>query len=118
MVIQIFSGRIKYPLYKKLNPLWWFGNIDDKPPLGYNALTWALRNPFHNLTFYVIGVADRNYTVYGSDPICNCLADFNKNGGTWAVVAGWLPYVSYTQGRMVFYAGWQPNGKLGFKLTW
>lgn len=54
---------------KKLNPLWWFANDDDTvPPKEYHP-EWSkfrrnfywkyIRNPLHNFTFYVIGVADK-----------------------------------------------------------
>lgn len=65
--------------YKKLNPIWWLKNDDDPvPPRGYRPedpewkrkLFWAFRNPLHNLTFYVIGVADRTseFTRKGTYP--------------------------------------------------
>src|SRR5439155_22746449 len=52
----------RFSTWQKLNPLWWFGNADDPvPPKWYRPgkrmrkLTWSLRNPGHNFTFYVIG---------------------------------------------------------------
>src|SRR5882762_9122166 len=49
----------------KANPLWWFRNADQpKPEASYRpddkwrVLKWHIRNPLHNFTFYVIGVAD------------------------------------------------------------
>jgi len=74
---------------QKLNPIWWFGNIDDPNPCIYDwylkehckpiqtffskylkinlkkcnllcKLKWFLwRNPLHNFTFYVIGFKDK-----------------------------------------------------------
>ena len=52
----------------KLNPAWWMENSDDplpwwwrpEAPLDERKRTWMLRNPLHNFTSYVIGVADRH----------------------------------------------------------
>ena len=71
-VTGIVTGRIKKPLCLKLNPIWLLLNSDDpRPPIWYQpkrlnwlrTIMWYARNPFHNLQFYVIGVADRNYSM-------------------------------------------------------
>jgi hypothetical protein len=114
------------------NPLAWlgwafFGNEDDplwgdaafnpeqKDTLWWRA-KWWFRNPAHNLTFYVIGVAHREITRSGKYP--NDV--FNPEGGwNWAVTSyKWarLPFVSYA-GRVKFYAGWRERGNFGLKLT-
>ena len=107
---------------QKWNPLWWLGNADDPaPPEWYRpdargrVVTWQLRNPLHNFTFYVIGVADKPFTRTGKFPE----AVFAPDGGwNWAMTRHrWvrLPFVSYngTGGR--FYLGWRERGNFGGK---
>jgi hypothetical protein len=112
---QTITGRTQIPLATKLNPIWWFGNQDDP-----TSSFW--RNPLHNFTNYVVGVADQNYKVTGGGvaPLANSPSDAGKNGWNWSKihVGAGLPYVSYSSGNFNFYAGWQPSGKLGLKLTW
>ena len=72
------TGRVRQPIWIKLNPVWWFLN-DDEPdppewqlpgkPFVLRQLSWYLRNPLHNFGKYVLGVRDRNYTVVGATPI-------------------------------------------------
>lgn len=109
-----------YPWKKKLNPLWWFQNEDDPlPPAGSTPLRWALRNPLHNFTFYVIGMADRPFTRFGNAPREVFQADW-----TWAVLfSAWglpLPFLSYLDrsGRFKFYLGWRERGNFGLKINW
>lgn len=110
---------------QRINPLWWFGNIDEPIP-PYNKwrglpyfirkILWFLRNPFHNFMFYVVGITDKPFIVRGEYP-----SDvFNPNGG-WKhhfVIYNRLrlPFVSYV-GKIKFYIGWRERGNLGFKLT-
>ena len=112
-------------LHKKLNPAWWLQNTDDpeppdwfKPEAGMRTLKWRLRNPFHNFTFYVIGVADRDFKRYGrhADGV------FNPNGGwNWAVIPLFgvvpLPFVSYKGPHVKFYILWRERGNFGAKLN-
>lgn len=110
---------------KKINPLWWLKNEDDPvPPDWYMAGSsqrkrntwWLMRNPLHNFTFYVIGMADKPFTSSGKYPD----DVFNPKGGwNWSVRRyKWisLPFVSY-KGKVKFYAGWRERGNIGFKLT-
>jgi hypothetical protein len=121
---------------KQINPpetaiawLLWavFGNEDDGPigDLAWNPnqddtwkrrVGWWFRNPAHNLTFYVIGVAHRETTRTGRYPT----DVFTPAGGwNWAVTRyRWLrlPFVSYS-GWVRFYAGWRERGNFGLKLT-
>ena len=161
------SEREKLPLWKKLNPLWWFGNVDDDPPQffmvkwrvwpvrvpvwfarwktgkeipeGMSAyrqfntnwvrhLVWGLRNPMHNFMFYVVGVSDRNYDLVGPKPVrVTLLSDLDHvnrklRGFQWKLL--WLnefivlPFVSYSGDHWRLYAGWRPDGALGFKITY
>ena len=109
---------------QKINPIWWLGNADDPlPPDWYRSgqnevkrrVMWMLRNPFHNFTFYVIGVADKPFKVSGLYPT----KVFNPMGG-WkrhVVIYKWLklPFISYS-GKCRFYAGWRELGNFGLKL--
>jgi hypothetical protein len=124
----VFSGRIPIAWWWKIQPWWWFYNSTEPvPPSWYTASSirwldtflWYCRNPLVNFKWYVVGVADRNYTVYGQAPVN--VTDWNDVGQT-----GWktsvihlgllrLPYVSYTGASVVWHVGWEPNGNLAFK---
>ena len=109
---------------EKLNPVFWFGNLDDPdPPDWYRrddpARTgkWYCRNALHNFTFYVIGIADQEFTHTGRFP-----------GELFAPHGGWnwtlcryrwlrLPLLSYKSRRVLFYAGWRTRGNFGLKLN-
>lgn len=128
----IVTGRERMPLYKKLNPLWWFGNTEEpRPPEGLyvgnpewlRVLRWYLRNPFQNFGKYVLGVYDRNYTVTGTPPVLLTAWSDWPNGRTgfkFSVIGIGLlrlPFVSYTGKRVMWYAGWQWWGYFGFKFN-
>jgi hypothetical protein len=109
---------------QKWNPVWWLGNADTtEPPDDYrpgqkNRRTlWYWRNPLHNFTFYVIGVADRDFARYGKEPD----GVFAREGGwNWAVIRlGWirLPFVSYKGKHVRFYMLWRESGNFGLKLN-
>lgn len=111
-------------LEDKLNPLFWLGNLDDpEPPDDYlvgdsqRIEKWYLRNPFHNFTFYVIGIADQSFERQGL-----CPSDvFNPNGGfNWAVSKkDWLrlPFISFENTALSTYFGWRNGGNFGIKLN-
>jgi hypothetical protein len=85
--IQTIDGRSLKPLLQKLNPIWWFENDDeqhvsDAPwyhpewPQWRREFYWNfLRNPLQNFRCYVLGVADRNYTVAGRTPVMTVQRD-------------------------------------------
>src|SRR5438270_10895964 len=86
---------IKLDISQKLSPEFWFGNLDDpEPPMDYlppdplRKAKWYWRNPLHNFTFYVMGIADADFERTGRYP------DFNfapEDGWNWAVCKkGWL----------------------------
>src|SRR5690349_10699067 len=61
-----------FSTWRKMNPIWWFGNADDPvPPENYRKgkccrqFTWRVRNPCHNFTFYVMGIEDKPHTRVG-----------------------------------------------------
>ncbi|MDO6385575.1 hypothetical protein Q3Y64_04675 [Uliginosibacterium sp. 31-12] len=80
------------------------------------AVRWWVRNPFHNLTFHVIGVP-RPFVSVGDFP-----------NDVFAPFGGWnrcvrigangrrYPFLSYI-GRCKFYVGWRERGNFGIKLT-
>lgn len=114
------------PWYKKINPLWWFGN-DEASAIGNTFAYKYVRNIAQNARFYVIGVVDRDHSVKGPAPALANLwteTDPPRTGWKWAIVAGFLPYISYCAGKtekgdgFVFYFGWQPRGGFGARLTW
>ena len=109
---------------QKWNPLWAFRNADDPvPPAWYRpaarnrAMLWRMRNPFHNLTHYIIGVSDKDITRTGKHPG----AVFAPGGGwNWAVTRHrWLPlpFVSFDGKRGRFYLGWRESGNFGGKVN-
>lgn len=114
----------KIHFYNKINPVWWFGNMDDpKPPDWYRPdskhrnFLWHLRNPFHNFVFYVIGIADKEFKRTSLEP----------EGGPnpqdhWDVAVARrkflaLPFIGYHRGRFNFYFGWRDRGNFGIKLN-
>lgn len=114
--IQIEPGR-------KWNPVFWFGNEDDPtPPEDYRPedsnrrRKWYFRNPCHNFTFYVIGIADKEFDQTG----CYPGEVFNPNGGWNLTVCRYrccrLPFLSYRRGSFQFYCGWRERGNFGVKL--
>ncbi len=109
---------------QKRNPVWWIGNADDpEPPDWYRPgracrrVRWHLRNPFHNFTFYVIGIADKEFERTGTHPG----RVFHPEGGWTRATARYrcwrLPFVSYLRGDFKFYLGWRERGNFGVKLT-
>lgn len=110
--------------FTKWSPIWWFGNVDDpEPPAWYRPGSpsrgwfWQLRNPLHNFTFYVIGIADQPFTRDGKFP--NDV--FARDGGwNWAVAKhAWLrlPFISFNGERWRFYFGWRERGNFGAKIN-
>lgn len=132
MAEEAVTGRTPISWTYKINPIWWFGNIGDPTapdwympgkPSWLRNIFWYLRNPLENFGSYVIGVADRNYTVYSNSPfpvMSNEPADVGKTGLKTSVIKLGLlrlPYISYSGTRVLYYAGWQPGGFFGFKFN-
>src|SRR5262249_16048462 len=75
-VVAYFPKRpYDFSACQKLNPIWWLGNADEPdPPDWYRPnkscrkIMWHFRNPCHNFTFFVIGIADRPFTRAGRFP--------------------------------------------------
>lgn len=110
--------------YDKINPIWWLGNVEEPiPPAWYEPtnslrkLKWYCRNPFTNLSNFVIGVADKETVRSGRYPT----EVGNPNGG-WNVAVTrrrlvYLPFVDYKNRRLEFYFGWRERGNFGIKLN-
>jgi hypothetical protein len=109
--------------YNKLNPVWWLENADEPvapdwylPDDEHRTWKWHFRNPFHNFTFYVIGVADKEIVRSGFYPAEN----FNPAGGWELAIAQrkciLLPFVSYERPRLKLYFGWRAHGEFGLEL--
>jgi hypothetical protein len=128
------TGRIQEPIWKKLNPVWWFLNDDEPDPPDWQLpgkpylvrqLSWYARNPFPNFGKYVLGVYDRNYTVVGTAPVYATTwsdndIDPNKTGWKVSTIHVWglrLPFVAYENEHVIWYAGWQWSGFFGFKFN-
>jgi hypothetical protein len=126
------SGREALPIWRKLNPVWWFLNDDEPDPPDWQLpgkpylirqLSWYARNPLQNFGKYVVGVRDRNYTVVGMAPVyATNWSQVEPDRTGWKVSTihiGWLrlPYVSYESERVLWYAGWQWSGFFGFKFN-
>ncbi len=111
-------------VWNKINPIWWFQNADEpSPPPDYypqshwRETMWAFRNPFHNFTFYVIGVSDKEIVRSGRHP-----ETINVKGEGWDFSVTkykiWrLPIISYQKDSANFYFGWRVTGNFGVKIN-
>ena len=111
--------------YNKLNPVWWLENSDEPvPPAWYlpadphRITKWYFRNPFHNFTFYVIGIADKKSVRSGRYPdvIANPNSGWNFAVSRRKII--FLPFTCYQHGKFEFYFGWHPRGNFGIKLNY
>jgi len=124
VVTNIPSRPLRLGACGKFNPVWWFGNADDpvapesyRPGKCCRNAYWRLRNPCHNFTFYVMGVADKPFTRVGRFAQEN----FHPNRGwNWAgcrYKCLRLPFLSYRRGVFKFYCGWRERGNFGMKFS-
>lgn len=107
---------------------------EDDPDDLKKAFLWWIRNPFHNLFFYVIGSANRQNSLYlilqiGDSQIKAFhyypLPKKNfpcKNSCFYLALHGGKPFVSiklvYSRYReFQFYFGWRTRGNFGIKLN-
>lgn len=110
---------------RKLNPVWWVSNADRdydswwKPdqPHWYRKLTFQMRNPGHNFTHYVIGVADRDFVRTGL-AANDVWHEADGKLGLAMTHAGilHLPFVSRRGKFIEAYAGWRQAGNFGLAL--
>ncbi len=136
MESKVITGRTLKPAELKASVSWWFKNDDEQQlseapwyrpewPQARRELYWNyFRNPLQNFRAYVVGVSDRNYTVTGKAPVMTIQRDDldpPETGWQWCIITlengTWLPFISYAGKRIVWYAGWQPNGFFGFKFN-
>jgi hypothetical protein len=123
-VYYVPRPRRHHSTLQKCNPAWWIGNADDpvpsdsyRPGRKFRQLTWALRNPCHNFTFYVIGLADKPFVRRGPHPTT---VSSPEGGWVWAMNCykhTRLPFVDLSEGRFEFYFGWRTEGNFGAKLN-
>jgi hypothetical protein len=100
---------------KKCNPIWWLGNENDPVTLAkhdefykgrslwHRKLMWAIRNPFHNFCFFVIGMYDKKELV-------NLGETFPKKGQKWNIC---LPLICYKGEKREWYIGWRKGIAFG-----
>jgi hypothetical protein len=123
LIITPKPGLPEIHFYDKFNPVWWLQNADDpippawyKPDDKHRATKWRFRNPFHNFSFYVIGVADKEIVRSGRYPERNS----DPNGGWDFAVARRkivpLPFISYDRNWLTFYLGWREHGAFGAEM--
>ncbi|MGB8611140.1 MAG: hypothetical protein WCD60_05770, partial [Pseudolabrys sp.] len=68
-------------------------------------------------------VTDRNYTVVGAAPVyVTSWSDVDPIKTGWKISTIYidglrLPFVSYENGFVIWYAGWQWSGFFGFKFN-
>lgn len=122
--LAIFAGVIGSALVSFVLLWAFFGNDDDglfgdeswragraRTPL--LALLWWLRNPFHNLTHYVIGFAGRTVEWDGPD------MDSDGTFVAHAVYRGIrFPFFASNGGGWLRYIGWRPSGAFGIKFIY
>jgi hypothetical protein len=120
--------RNKHPIstWQKFNPVWWYGNLDDPNPPDWfrpgeknRVAKWRGRNPFHNFTFYVIGIADKHHFRSGRFP--RSIRDPVDGGWNFSATRYkfiWLPFFAYNRGKFDFYFGWRPGGNFGGKINY
>ena len=119
--------------------LWWLRNGDSwsapainngmpyLPNIKFSWLRnflWFCRNPIGNFMGFVVGVEGHDYVAIGPAPVLLTTyydATPPGYGWKWAVLrCGWLflPFVSYSGPRVLFYLGWRPySGGLGLKFN-
>ena len=126
-----FSGRQPVSIWKKINPIWWFGNDTEQTlaeaswympnsPTWLRYLEWSFRNPLQNFRCFVVGVQDRNYTVTGKVPVLTVQRNDLSPPETgfqycWLRFPIPLGFISYSGKTATWYVGWQPSGFFGVK---
>jgi hypothetical protein len=95
------------------------------------AFLWWVRNPLHNLTFYVIGSAYTKNSAFTLVKVSSSTFEVlkyhpaatqtygGKHTSLLLTLHGWKPFVSLRidYGRLFdCYAGWRPRGNFGFTL--
>lgn len=126
-----WKGEPRKPWWRKINPIWWFGNEEGLDPaympewpVWRRQVFWFFRNFMFNFFRFVVGVEDRDLCVTGPAPVFLPVwheAQPPRTGWKWSIIRTGkvrLPFISYSGSRIVFYIGWLPSGgRLGFKLN-
>ena len=130
MITLLFNqNETPRPWYKKINPLWWFGNDEAAPDSTF--VYKYLRNPAQNFRWYVIGFADRPHSVTGRagtmvtdsgiiQTILNKRSDNRptpETGFQYSFINGFWPFVSYSSKHFTAYIGWEPRGGFGILVN-
>jgi hypothetical protein len=123
---------------KPTGSFWWFRNGDNWHAPEYNNgeiylpnvrqkwlrdFYWFCRNPIGNFMGFVIGVEGYDYKVYGPYGLLTTRYDETPHGYGWCwtfIHVGWfwLPFVSYSGKRFLWYIGWRPaSGGFGIKFN-
>ena len=129
------TGRQPCPSDLKSDYFWWLRNDYEqnlaeapwyRPGASTRGLTWAFRNPFQNYRLFVIGCADKNYTVEvlegNPDPMVVQRNDVGETGYQRARLFAFEDgsadrfFTSYS-GSYTWQLGCQPSGFYGVKLN-
>ncbi len=120
-------GRTNPPpihFYNKINPIWWFGNIDQptapdwyRPGEKDRDFLWHLRNPLTNFSNYVIGVGDKDTVRSGFYPEHTSSPTGGWNFAVTRRRIVFLPFIDYKRGGFEFDFGWRLHGNFGIKLN-
>jgi hypothetical protein len=127
VISRYVDGVARRPWYKKINPLWWFGN-DEASAQGNTFVYKYLRNFMQNFRWYVIGLADRGHWVTGkfgnaANPLPNKRSDLRPAESGWQYSVNWafgmpiMPWISYASRHFTFYIGFEPRGGFGILLN-
>lgn len=129
-MIEMYGAKRTISFWKKFNPLWWIGNEDDgwygddkwrngRKKTLLLALIWFFRNPFHNFTFYVIGVSDkpRSFRYTKEWGKSDGFSFFHVTADAGALKGVPLPMVAYVGKKRGWYVGWRPYGSFGISLN-
>lgn len=126
------KGRTPW-LPRPLDLFWAVNNADEdydrsfRPNLPHlpRKILYALRNPFHNLFFYGLGIADQSFIRHGIAP--GAIWGPGERGVNIAYIEtgdgkSGYPFVSCREmvgGReLQFYLGWRQRGNFGIVLRW
>lgn len=117
--------------YKKIDPLWWLGNVEGLDPtyeptwpMWQRQAFWFFRNFGFNFFRFVVGFEDQDIVVTGPAPVFTTFwneVSPPSTGFKWSVI--WAiplpaPFVSYSGKHVVWYVGWLPSGgRLGAKFN-
>jgi hypothetical protein len=129
---KVWVGLPPIPWTTKINPIWWFGNVEGLDPsyeptwpMWKRKFFWFFRNFMFNFFRFVVGVEDKLLAVTGPAPVfTTCWTECSppSTGWKWSTIRTdwlWLPFVSYAGTNLTLYLGWLPSGgRLGAKVNY